>query len=64
MTGLQDPYEKPLNPELIITTESEPVEESVKKIVAALKEHGYLATMKKNFENQVLIEYQKLIIKS
>lgn len=51
MTGLQDPYEEPLNPELVITTESEPVEESVQKILAKLNELGYLPQMKKTFES-------------
>jgi len=50
MTGLQDPYEEPLNPELVITTETEPVEESVKKILAALSERGYLPGMKEAVE--------------
>jgi adenylylsulfate kinase len=50
MTGLQDPYEEPLNPDLLLMTENEPVEESVKKIVAALKEHGYLPAMKEAVE--------------
>lgn len=42
MTGLQDPYEEPLNPEVLIETERFTVEESVGKILLALKGLGYL----------------------
>jgi len=50
MTGLQDPYEEPINPELVVTTENETVEESVQKIVTRLGDLGYLPTMKKASE--------------
>lgn len=46
MTGLQDPYEEPLNPELVVETENETVEESVQRIMGRLKYLGYLPTMK------------------
>lgn len=41
-TGINAPYEEPSNPEIIIDTENESVEESVEKIVAYLKENQYL----------------------
>ena len=41
-TGVSDPYEEPLNPEVVVDTDRETVEESVGKIVAALERLGYL----------------------
>ena len=41
-TGINAPYEEPSNPEIIIDTENESVEDSVEKIVAYLKENQYL----------------------
>jgi adenylyl-sulfate kinase len=40
-TGVSDPYEPPLNPEVAIDTERESVEESVARILAALDALGY-----------------------
>jgi adenylylsulfate kinase len=42
MTGLQDPYEEPVNPELIIETERLTVEESARLILSKLKELKYI----------------------
>ncbi len=42
LTGLQDPYEEPLNPEVAVETEQESVDKSVDKILAALHQIGYL----------------------
>ncbi len=41
-TGVDDPYEEPLNPELVIETDKESVEESIQRILAKLEELGYL----------------------
>lgn len=41
-TGINALYEEPSNPEIVIDTENESVEESVEKIVAYLKENQYL----------------------
>src|SRR5437870_7951287 len=43
-TGVDDPYEEPVHPELIIETDKETVEESVTRIFAKLTELGYLET--------------------
>jgi adenylylsulfate kinase len=48
MTGLQDPYEEPVNPELVIETERFTVEESARKILTTLKELGYTPQVKIN----------------
>ena len=41
-TGVDDPYEEPEHPELIVQTDRETVEESVARIFAKLEELGYL----------------------
>ncbi|WP_029520542.1 adenylyl-sulfate kinase [Persephonella sp. IF05-L8] len=41
-TGIDDPYEEPENPEIVVETDKESVEESVEKIISYLKEKGYL----------------------
>jgi len=39
-TGVSDPYEEPLNPEVIVKTDSESIEESANRIIAALEARG------------------------
>ena len=41
-TGVSDPYEAPLTPEVLVNTEIETVEESLGKVVAALEERGFI----------------------
>jgi len=41
-TGVSDPYEEPLNPEVTVDSETESVEESLRKVVSRLEELGYL----------------------
>jgi len=41
-TGVDDPYEEPEHPELIVDTDKESVEESVKKVLQKIEELGYL----------------------
>lgn len=41
-TGISDPYEEPLNPELVLETDKESLEESVAKVIAKLEELGYI----------------------
>jgi adenylylsulfate kinase len=41
-TGVDDPYEEPLNPEIVLETDKESHEESVKKLMRRLEELGYL----------------------
>ena len=42
MTGIQDPYEEPLNPEVIVETEGKTAKENAKKVLEKLKELGYV----------------------
>jgi adenylylsulfate kinase-like enzyme len=45
-TGVDDPYEPPLNPEVVIASDKESPEQSAAKVLAKLEELGY-ATRKK-----------------
>jgi adenylylsulfate kinase len=42
-TGVDDPYEPPLNAEVTCKTDVESVEESVEKVLKKIEEMGYLA---------------------
>jgi adenylylsulfate kinase len=41
-TGVDDPYEPPLHPEVVCHTDKESVEESVEKVLTKLQDLGYL----------------------
>jgi adenylylsulfate kinase len=41
-TGIDDPYEEPKNPDLILDTDGETIEESVQKVIAKLNELNYI----------------------
>ena len=41
-TGINDPYEEPLNPEVILETDKESPEQSVSKLIERLKILGYI----------------------
>jgi adenylyl-sulfate kinase len=41
-TGVSDPYEEPQDPEILIPTHLETIEESVDRILSYLEEHGYI----------------------
>ena len=41
-TGVSDPYEEPLQPEVVLETDKETVEESVGKVLRKMAELGYL----------------------
>ena len=42
-TGISDPYEEPLNPEVVVDTDKETAEQSAEKVFNKLEELGYLA---------------------
>ena len=48
-TGVSDPYEEPLNPEVSLNTENESVEESSGKVLSKLRELGYLPAEEVSF---------------
>jgi adenylylsulfate kinase len=41
-TGVDDPYEEPEDPELIVDTDIESVDESVGKVLQKIEDLGYL----------------------
>jgi adenylylsulfate kinase len=56
-TGVDDPYEEPEHPELVIETDKETVEESADRIFAKLVELGYLEAEETNEdESNVVID--------
>jgi adenylylsulfate kinase len=42
LTGIQDPYEEPLNPDLIVDTEAKNIDDSAELIISLLKRKHYL----------------------
>jgi len=42
-TGVDDPYEEPEDPELILDTDKESIEESVRRVLDKLEELGYIS---------------------
>ncbi len=44
-TGVDDPYEEPLNPDLVIDSEKETVDESVSKVLKKLKDLDYIQNL-------------------
>jgi len=42
-TGIDDPYEEPENPDLILDTDKESIEESVQRVLDRLEELGYVS---------------------
>jgi len=41
-TGISDPYEEPLNPEILLESDKETLEESTNKVIQRLNDLGYL----------------------
>ncbi len=44
-TGVDDPYEEPLNPDVVIESDRESVEESAAKVIAKLEALGYIGAL-------------------
>jgi len=42
-TGVSDPYEEPVNPEVVVNTAEEAIDESIAKIIGKLEQLGYLS---------------------
>lgn len=50
-TGVSDPYEEPLAPELMLSTDQESAEESARKVLRLLRGAGYLPRIDSRREN-------------
>ncbi len=48
-TGISDPYEEPEDPEVIVDTDKESIEESATKVIEKLEEMGYIEESKPYF---------------
>jgi len=42
MTGIQDPYEEPINPEVTLNTENDTSKQNIRKVMQKLQDLGYL----------------------
>ncbi|MBI5788563.1 MAG: adenylyl-sulfate kinase [Candidatus Schekmanbacteria bacterium] len=51
-TGVSDPYEEPDNPELVIESNRETVEESAQRIIAKLEEMGFIAPKEHKYSKE------------
>jgi adenylyl-sulfate kinase len=49
-TGVSDPYEDPPNPEIVVETDKETLEESVKKVMEYLEENGFAPASQEDVE--------------
>ena len=62
-TGIDDPYEEPLNPEVVVETDKETPEESAKKIMKKLKELNFLEEEEVDFSKEEEAEIKKKLKK-
>lgn len=53
-TGVSDPYEEPLQPEVVVATNQETVEESAHKIIRALARRGLLRGVEKTAQASIV----------
>lgn len=53
-TGVDDPYEEPVDPELIIETDKETLAESIQRILTKLEEAGYLEPEAKTLDTSTI----------
>ncbi len=60
-TGVSDPYEEPLNPEVIVDTDEETSEQSIEKIIAKLEELGYIPEAPEEEEKVYSEEEEKML---
>lgn len=58
-TGVSDPYEEPLEPEVVVSTDQETVEESAHKILRALARRGLLRGVENT--GQASMPYQRVV---
>ena len=57
-TGVSDPYEEPLDPEVVVETDRETIEQSARKIVQELTRQGFLAASEEtHFETAIRFDH-------
>jgi adenylylsulfate kinase len=57
-TGVSDPYEAPLDPEVVVETDHETIEQSARKIVYELTRQGFLRADRENARSQTAIRIE------
>lgn len=62
-TGISDPYEEPLNPEVVIESHKEEPQESVHKILIKLSEMGYISKNGLNESDKAYTEEEEELVK-
>jgi len=60
-TGISDPYEEPLNPEVVVDTDKEAPERSVARIVRKLEELAYIPEAPQEEEGAYSEEEEKML---
>jgi adenylyl-sulfate kinase len=60
-TGVSDPYEEPLHPEVMVDTGTESPEQSLAKIVSKLEELGYLPTAQTDEAGSYTAEEEQIL---
>ncbi len=60
-TGISDPYEPPSNPEIVVYTDKETVEESVNKIINFLEESKFLPPVSVDIDPKILEQEEKIL---
>jgi adenylylsulfate kinase (apsK) len=58
-TGVSDPYEEPLEPEVVVSTDQETIEESGRKIIRALARRGLLRGVENT--GQASMPFQRVV---
>jgi adenylyl-sulfate kinase len=56
-TGVSDPYEEPLDPEVVVETDRETIEQSAGKIIRELERQGFLRADEENARSQRAIRF-------
>lgn len=59
-TGVDDPYEVPLTPDIHLHTDRESVEESVARVMASLEQSGYLTSLRAATSEQLELRAEEL----
>jgi len=62
-TGVSDPYEEPLNPEVIVESDKEEPEESLNKILDKLAELGYIKLEGRNGRDEAYTPEEEAVMK-
>ena len=60
-TGISDPYEPPSNPEIVVYTDKETVEESVNKIINFLEESKFLPPVSGDIDPKIFEQEEKIL---